>query len=108
MAKYTAVLLQLLFLLKLNGMWLSEHHLHAWCQLTDPSDTSCYSSGDNAYLLIECIEGELCSVVCAADGGHVAPHHAGVGLAIILTVPLPILLDYLQQELLCCWKQLKC
>ena len=48
------------------------------------------------YLVIERIEGELCSVVCTADCGHVAPDHAGVGLAIILTVPLPILLHHLQ------------
>ncbi len=42
-------------------------------------------------LLVESIEGELCRVVSAAESGHVAPHHAGIGLAIILAVPLSIL-----------------
>ena len=42
-------------------------------------------------LLIEGIQGQLCRVVSAAESGHVAPHHAGIGLAIILAVPLSIL-----------------
>ena len=42
-------------------------------------------------LLIEGIQGELCRVVGAAESGHVAPHHAGIGLAIILAVPLSVL-----------------
>ena len=42
-------------------------------------------------LLIEGIQGELCRVVGAAESSHVTPHHAGVGLAIILAVPLSIL-----------------
>lgn len=48
-------------------------------------------------LFIEGVERELSSVVCAAQGGHIAPHHAGIRLAIILTVPLPILLHNLQE-----------
>ena len=51
-----------------------------------------------ADLFIEGIERELSSVVCAAQGGHIAPHHTGVRLAIILTVPLPILLHNLQEH----------
>jgi len=42
-------------------------------------------------LLIEGIQGEVCRVVGAAESSHVTPHHAGVGLAIILAVPLSIL-----------------
>ena len=51
-----------------------------------------------ADLFIEGIERELSSVVCAAQGGHIAPHHTGVRLAIKLTVPLPILLHNLQEH----------
>ncbi len=42
-------------------------------------------------LLIEGIQGELCRVVSAAESSHIAPHHGGIGLAIILAVPLSIL-----------------
>ena len=49
-------------------------------------------------LLVEGVDGELCCVVSAAQGGDIAAHHAGVGLAIILTVPLPILFHHLQQS----------
>ena len=47
-------------------------------------------------LLIKGVEGELCCVVSAAQLHHVAPHHTRVRLAIVLTVPLPILLYHLK------------
>ena len=56
------------------------------------------AAAGSADLFIEGVEGELCSVVGAADGGHIAAHHAGVGLTIILAVPLPVLLYHLQQH----------
>ena len=43
------------------------------------------------HLLIEGVQGELCCVVSAAESSHIAPHHAGIGLAIILAVPLSTL-----------------
>lgn len=49
-------------------------------------------------LLVESVDSELSCVVCAAQGGHVAAYHAGVCLAIILTVPLPILLHNLHRH----------
>lgn len=57
---------------------------------------ACLKPGAKTDLFIEGVERELGSVVCAAQGGHIPPHHAGVGLAIILTVPLTILLHNLQ------------
>ena len=46
-------------------------------------------------LFVEGIESQLCCVVGAAKGGDITAHHAGVGLAIILTIPLPVLLHHL-------------
>lgn len=57
---------------------------------------ACSRANAKTDLFVEGIERELSSVVCAAQGGHIAPHHAGVCLAIILAVPLTILLHNLQ------------
>lgn len=59
------------------------HQRFAWLLVTD--------------LLVERVESELSCVVCASQRGDIAAHHAGVGLAIILTVPLPILLNHLHK-----------